>query len=371
VREVLRRPTVKKQRGGMMKKKILLWATSALFAMSLTACSSKQLSNEYITVQQYKGLEVPKVEQVEVTDANVESTIESILASSATTEVITDRVAVIGDTVNIDYVGSIDGVEFDGGSATGQSLLLGSGTYIGATEEYLGFEDQIVGHKTGEEFDITVQFPESYSSNEELQNQVAVFRITLNEISVSSTPELTDDWVAENSETSTTVEEYKEEIKKHLEANNQETVDSELQSSVMQILLDKIEVKEYPEDQVQEQCDSLTEYYASMASAYGMEYVDFLETVMGMTEEEFDSQVEQAAQVAVKRKLACELIAKKEKLEPSEEEYEELIAEYAEGSGYTDIDTFKELVGEDLLKSSILQQKVAEYLASVCVQVEE
>ncbi len=352
-----------------MKKKILALALSVLMAASLAGCS-KELSNEYITIKQYEGLEVAKVEQIEVTDESVESTINSTLSSKSTSEEITDRAAKEGDTVNIDYKGSVDGVEFEGGSAEGANLKLGSGSFIGANGDYKGFEEQIAGHKTGEKFDIKVQFPSDYK-NAEMSDKVAVFNITLNSISVVTVPELTDEWVKENSEESKTVEEYKKEIKKQLQENSKESTKNTLQNEVMEALLGQIEVKKYPEDQVDEQIQSINEYYSGMAEAYGMEFKDFAEQYMGLSEEDFKTQAKEAAQTAVQRSLACELIAKEKKLEPSDKEYEEQITKYAEGSGYETVDEFKEQVGEDVLKRTILQQKVAEYLADKCVQVEQ
>lgn len=352
-----------------MKKRILALALSVLMAASLAGCS-KGLSNEYISIKQYEGLEVAQVETAEVTDDMVESTVNSSLSAAATSEAITDRAAQDGDTVNIDYKGSVDGVEFEGGSQTGAELVLGSGSFIGATGDYKGFEEQIVGHKTGENFDITVQFPADYSKAD-MADKVAVFNITLNGISVSTTPELTDDWVKENSEESKTVEEYKKEVKKQLEDTNKQSIDSTLQNEVMEALLDQIEVKKFPDGAVDEQLKSIEEYYTAMAEAYGMEFKDFAEQYMQLTEDEFNKQAKSAAETAVKRRLACELIAKKKNLEPSDKEYEEQMKEYADGSGYEDVDAFKKEVGEDILKNTILQQNVAKYLAEKCVQVEQ
>ena len=357
----------KTTRGEGMKKRILALTMSVLMAASLAGCS-KQLSNEYITVKQYEGLEVPKAETTEVTDADVESMIQSNLNQAATTEEIKDRAAENGDTVNIDYKGSIDGVEFEGGAAEGADLELGSGSFIGATEDYKGFEEQIVGHKIGETFDITVQFPENYKNNPDMASKVAVFNIKLNKISVKKVPELTDEWVKSNSEKSKTVEEYKKEIKKTLEDSNKESVKSTLQNSVLEALVDQVDVKKLPEKDVNDQIDSIKNYYTQMAAMYGMEFEDFRDQMMQMTEDDFASESKKAAETAVTRKLACELIAKKKNLEPSDKEYEKQIKEYA---GDQDVDEFKEQVGEDVLKNTILQQKVAEYLAEKCVQVEQ
>ena len=138
------------------------------------------------------------------------------MEAAATEQDVTDRAAQSGDWVNIDYTGTMDGTAFDGGSATGYDLELGSGSFIGANGDYQGFEDQIVGHNTGEEFDITVQFPENYQSSD-LAGKPANFHIVLNKIYQKVTPELTDEWVVNNSESSKTVDEYKEEVKNSLQ----------------------------------------------------------------------------------------------------------------------------------------------------------
>ena len=194
-----------------MKKRVIAVLTAVLMTASLAGCGSGKLSNDYVTVNKYKGLEVTEVAKNEVSDDSVEQEIQSRLEAAATEQDVTDRSAQSGDWVNIDYTGTLDGVAFDGGTATGYDLELGSGSFIGASGDYQGFEDQIVGHNTGEEFDITVQFPENYQSSD-LAGKPANFHIVLNKIYQKVTPELTDEWVANNSESSKTVDEYKEEV---------------------------------------------------------------------------------------------------------------------------------------------------------------
>ena len=204
------RGSYRKWKGKKMKKKLIAVIAGVFLMGSLTGCSS-QLSNEYITIKQYKGLEVPQVEATELTDDQVTNYVNYFLQADATRTEVTDRAAQTGDTVNIDYVGKVDGVEFQGGSAQGTDLELGSGSFIGANGDYQGFEDQIVGHNKGEQFDITVQFPDTYM-NTEMAGKVAVFTITLNGIYTVDVPKLTDKWVKENSVEATTVKEYKKEI---------------------------------------------------------------------------------------------------------------------------------------------------------------
>ena len=147
-----------------MKKRVIAVLTAVLMTASLAGCGSGKLSNDYVTVNKYKGLEVTEVAKKEVSDDSVEQEVQSRLEAAATEQDVTDRAAQSGDWVNIDYSGSVDGTAFDGGTSTGYDLQLGSGTFLAATDDYKGFEEQIVGHKAGEEFDIQVQFPDPYQN---------------------------------------------------------------------------------------------------------------------------------------------------------------------------------------------------------------
>ena len=350
-----------------MKKNVIAAVLAAMTVLALAGCSS-ELSNEYVIVKQYKGLEVPKTEKDEVADEEIDQAIQANLQGTADTLPVTDRAAQTGDWVNIDYVGTVDGVAFDGGTAQAQDLLLGSGGYIGASGDYEGFEDQIVGHNVGEEFDITVQFPENYSPD--MAGKVADFHITLNEIYVEDIPELTDEWVLANSEGAETVDEYREEIRGQIEESVDRQTESEMTEAVWDALMENVEVKEYPEDAVQQQVDQVKEQYVQIAELYGTTLEDLIETQFMMTEEDFNELLKESAQEAAVFDEAVKLIAKKEKLDLSDEEYEEKIAEYAKEYG-VDADEYKEQVGEDRLKSTILREIVVEYLIDECVQVEQ
>lgn len=351
-----------------MKKKMIAMILAAAVAGTLAGCSN-ELSNEYVTVTQYKGLEVSQVEDAEVTDEQVEQVIQTNLESTAEKAAVTDRAAEMGDWVNIDFTGYMDGVAFDNGSAQAQDLQLGSGSYIGASGDYAGFEDQIAGHQTGEEFDITVQFPENYS--EEMAGKVADFHIVLNEIYTENVPELTDEWVQSNSEDSENVDQYREEVRKQLEEQAEASVQSQLRSLVQEALLENIEVEKYPEDVVNKQIEEMETYYTQMAAMYGVELADFIETYLQTTEDDFNARIKEAAQQTAALDQAVLLIAEKENLEPSDEEYEERVKEYAEQAGMTDVDAYKEQVGEDVLKNAIRIDVVTDYLVEECIQVEE
>ena len=342
-----------------MKKRVIAVLTAVLMTASLAGCGSGKLSNDYVTVNKYKGLEVTEVAKKEVSDDSVEQEVQSRLEAAATEQDVTDRAAQSGDWVNIDYTGT----------ATGYDLELGSGSFIGASGDYQGFEDQIVGHNTGEEFDITVQFPENYQSSD-LAGKPANFHIVLNKIYQKVTPELTDEWVANNSESSKTVDEYKEEVKNSLQEQQDDSGNSQLKQEVQTALLDQIEVNKYPDGAVDEQVKQANDYYTQIAQMYGVELSDFITTYLKMTEDQFNEKIEDSAKQAVQLEEAVKLIAKKEKLEPSDKEYKKGMQEYADKAG-ADLDTYKEQVGEDVLKDAILRDKVLDYLVDNCVQVEQ
>lgn len=348
-----------------MKRKIAAAVMAGVLAASLAGCSG-ELSNEYVTVKQYKDLEVPQILPEDVTDDEIETEIQIRLYMDEKREDITDRSAQEGDMVNIDFTGTIDGEEFSGGSAQGYELMLGSGYMIGATDDYKGFEEQIEGHNVGEEFDIRVQFPEEYSNNPDMAGVVADFHIVLNEVYVTEIPELTDEWVRENSEESETVDEYREEIR-------QVCVEQKLAEEMQDAFMAQIEVKKYPEGEVEEQISEGEAYYQQYAVTYGLDLDSFIENYMGMSVEDFDAQMEESAQNVVKMQEAIKLLADKKNLEPSDEEYQEAMTRYAvmAGASTADVDAYIESVGEELLKDVIRQDTIMGYLVEHCIQVEQ
>ncbi len=189
-----------------------------------------------------------------------------------------DRAAASGDTVNIDYAGTVDGVAFTGGTYSGYSLTLGSGTFID------GFEDQIVGHKPGETFDVTVTFPEGYNDSTDadgntvvLSNKEAVFSVTLNSITEEVLPELTDAWV-DASYGSTddvhTVEELRALYQKILYEDN-------LHTALMNYLMDHSTFKSIPQEVSDYQVTQCLNYYYTMANYYGYDLDSFVQSLMG------------------------------------------------------------------------------------------
>lgn len=233
---------------------------------------------DYVTLpEDYASIPLKKAD-IEPTEEDVQSQIDSLLSQNTTTQQITDRAAADGDTVNIDYVGTVDGVAFTGGTYSGYSLTLGSGSFID------GFEDQIVGHKPGETFEVNVTFPDGYSDSTDaegnavvLSNKKAVFSVTLNYISEEILPELTDAWVEENFSSTDgvhTVEDLRAEYQKMLYQNN-------LNTAVMDYLLANSTFKDLPKEVTDYQVNQCLNYYYTMANYYGYDLDSFVQTAAG------------------------------------------------------------------------------------------
>ena len=348
-----------------MKKKLIAAVTGiCMIAGALSGCSSDTAENDYVSVSGYKGIEIDKVDvDTDISDEDVENEINSVLEENATDKEVTGRAAQLGDTADINYVGKVDGQEFDGGSADNYPLELGSGSFIE------GFEDSIVGHNVGETFDWNGKFPDDYQ-NTDLAGKDVVFTITVNALTEPELPELTDDFVKTVSEESETVEEYREEVRKNLEETAQENYDSELNSAVWEAVLEKAEVKGYPDGEVDRIYNTYLEQYQEMASYYNMEYDEFIQLYTEMTVDEFEEEAKEAAKDNIKQSQVAEVIAEKEGLTLTDEEYEKEFEKLAEDYGYEDVDDLKEVAGEETLKQLVLQPIVQEWLAENCVQKE-
>lgn len=339
-------------------------AAAMVVTMGLTGCqASKGLETEEIKITQYNGVEVSEVEKAaEVTDEEIESAINDTLTANATITEVKDREVKSGDTVNIDFVGKMDGEKFDGGSGEGYDLKIGSDTFID------GFEDSVIGHEIGDKYDWNGTFPEDYT--EELAGKDVTFTITVNSISVQEVPELTDEFVQKVSEESKTVDEYREEVKKNLEETAQSEYENNLINEIWTVVLENTEVLKYPEDEVEEMKNNVIEYYKSYAEAYGTEYETLIEEQMGQTVEEFETQIEEYAKASISQEMAIEAIADKEKIKMDDATYEKELEEIAAAQGM-DVETLKSSYEEDQLKSAALGNLVNDFLIKNCIQVTE
>ena len=294
---------------------------------------------KYVTIADYKGITLDNSVQ-EVTDEAVENRVAENLKSSA--EAVTDENATIqnGDTATINFVGTKDGEAFEGGTGNNYDLVIGSGSMIP------GFEEGIVGMKKGETKDVPVTFPENYR-NTELAGQDAVFQITVQ--SFKRPPELTDDWVAANTDYKT-VDEYKTNIRTQLEQEAQEQADNSLRSTAWSTVYTNSEVVEYPEKDVEEASKTFRNQAEAYAKQGNMELEDFVAS-QGVSMDDFEAQCQQYAQAKVKQDLIIQGIMDAEGMTLEDEEslaiQNQLVEQYASGDLAALIDTYGQVAVDE------------------------
>ena len=230
---------------------------------------------DYVTLLDYSHMELS--DEIIPSDEAVQSQIDKTLSSYTKTNQITDEDRLIedGDTVNIDYVGSVDGVEFEGGSTDGK----GATVTIGVTNFIDGFLDQLIGHAPGENFDINVTFPDPYTKNTDLSGKDAVFNITINYIEEKITPEFDDDFIAENLPDYESAEAYRQSVYDNLYKQN-------MYNALFQYVVENSEIKDVPEEVVDTVYNERYQYYTSIASMYGVGIDAFL-SANGLDEDSF------------------------------------------------------------------------------------
>lgn len=329
-----------------MKKRLLTMLTGVVTAVMLVGCGGK-ISNDIITINKYKGLEIEEVAAIKVTEEDIEESILSTLYTYKDTIGITEGTVKDGDTVILDFLGKVDDVAFEGGEGVDYMLEIGSNTFIP------GFEDALIGHDVGETFDIDVTFPENYTSAE-LAGKDAVFTITLDCIM----PELTDDIVKMISTTETTVEELRNREKANIESSNEETAKNEMIQDMWIELIANCVVDEFPEADMTAMMEQIEGTYSSYAEIYGMETEDYVQKAYGVT-------MKQMAEDLLKQQYAIDLIAEKEEIELTVADYEKHLKEYAEQWGY-DAETMEELVGHEALEKMFIQDRVGTFLYENC-----
>ena len=303
-----------------------------------------------VTLGQYKGLTVKKAEYP-VTDKDVEEDIERSLKAKSRLVDITDRAAKNGDTVNIDYSGSVDGVKFNGGTAEKQELTLGSKSFIP------GFEEQVEGMKIGEEKDLKVKFPDDYHA-EDLKGKDAVFAVKLNSIKFREIPELNDDFVKDTTKFET-VAEYRADVKKRLTDSAERRADNENKNNMIDAIVANASV-DIPDCMIESELDyMLQDFEYRLGYMYGGMKLDDYFKYTGSSREDFRKDRKSEAEKAVKTRLVMETIIKTEKVEPTEQEIDKRIAEIAEQQGKT-LEEYKPSVSEHQLthiKSDVTVEK--------------
>ncbi|MBE6046203.1 MAG: trigger factor [Clostridiales bacterium] len=344
-----------------MKKIICL--SIIISMLLLTACGSDvnlyeglDLS-DYLKVGEYKGVKAEKVE-VKVEKSEIgDAIVEALKAATKEVELSKGDEVKTGDTVNIDYVGKVDGKKFEGGSAKGQELSLGSGTYID------GFEEGLVGHKVGEKnIELALAFPPNYSA-EELQGKDVVFTVKINSATRDEQPEYNDAFVKTLGDYKNT-EEYEKAVEEQIYKKKKEEAEQNQKTEIWSQVLADTKVKQYPEDVVTHYIESFDKQIDYYADKQGIDRQDFIAKYYGVsTEKELKKQLKDYAQTLVKQEMLIEYIAEKEGISYTEEEAEKLQTDI-ETQGYTDetveIETGRTM--EQYVHIELLYEKVLNYL---------
>lgn len=308
-----------------------------------------------VEVKDYKGIEVEKVVNP-VTDEDINKQLDALREKNVTVETVDDRAAENGDDVVIDFEGFKDDVAFEGGKAEDFTLSLGSGQFIP------GFEDQIVGHNAGEEFDINVTFPEEYQVKE-LAGATAVFKIKLKSISKKVMPELDDDMVKDSTEFDT-VDEYKADVKKKLEEANEKHADSEVEAKIFDKVIENM-TAEIPQvmfdNRVNEMISELEQRLAPQGISLDL-YMQYTGQTMDTVKKAYAEQAEKQ----VKLRLALEKIAKLENIEVTEDELKAEFDKLAEAYKL-DVDQIKQFIHDDDLKKDIAVGKAVDLIKDAAV----
>lgn len=314
--------------------------------------------DECVKLGEYKGLEIT-LGSYEIKDEDVKNNIESTLASYPN-YVDTDKTTVEeGDIANIDYEGLKDGVAFEGGTAQGANLEIGSNSFID------GFEDGLIGKKVGEDVELNLTFPEDYQ-NTELAGQAVVFKVKINKIvkeEYMTYDTVTDEFVANNfiNDGYQTVDDLKNGVRENLENNNKANMETDTQNAVFEKLHETCTVT-LPDglldQRIQEYMDQFTD---NLKTNYNMELSDYLSSV-NTTEDEFNQQVRQYIEDSLTNQLILEAIAKKENIEVDEEGYTKYKQDIITDFSYESEDALMEQYGEDYVKNAYISDKAMDFV---------
>ena len=305
-----------------------------------------------LEVDGYKGIEVTKP-STEVTEELIDKEIESVRDRNSRMVTVEDRPAEMGDTTVIDFEGFVDGVAFEGGKAEKFSLSLGSGNFIP------GFEEQVVGHSTGEEFTITVTFPEDYQA-EELKGKEAEFKIVLHEIKTKELPEVDDEFVKDVSEKET-VAEYREELRETIAKRLADEAEKDIDNQISEKLVELAQ-SDIPEAMYERQVDEMIRDFEARLRSQGLNVGlnDYLQ-YMGMDMDSLRNVYRADAEKIVKRKLVLEAIAKKENIEVTDEDVEKEYADIAE-SYKIEVEQVKAAIPAETIKGDLTVRKALEFV---------
>ena len=307
-----------------------------------------------VTLGEYKGVEVPKAE-IEVTEEEIEASLKREQEKNSRTITVEDRAAEEGDIVTIDFEGFVDGDAFEGGKGEDYPLTLGSHTFIP------GFEEQLVGAKTGDHVEVNVTFPEEYQAKE-LAGKAAVFQCDVKKIEAKELPELNDDFAKDVSEFDTLAE-YKEDVKKNLTESKEKEALRAKEDAAIEKIIENAEM-EIPEAMIDTQCRQMMDDFGRRMQSQGLSVEQYFQFT-GQTAEKMMEDMKPQALKRIQTRLVLEKIVEVENIQPTEEEVNEEISKMA-AMYKMEADKLKELVGEremEQMKKDMAVQKAVTFVA--------
>ena len=308
-----------------------------------------------VKLGEYKGIK-GKMLDTDATDEDVETELKNMQERNSRLVTVEDRESAMGDTCDINFEGFVDDVAFDGGKGENYPLELGSNSFIP------GFEEQVAGHKAGEEFDVNVTFPEQYEPS--LAGKDAVFKCKINEIKAKELPELDDEFAKDVSEFDT-LDELKDDLKKQIAERKEANAKTDFENQIIEQICENMEV-EIPECMFTQKCDEMVQDYAYRLQMQGLDLNTYLQ-YLGQTMDQFKEQFMEGAKQQVKTKLALDAIVKAENIEASEEEIEAEVNKLAEQYNM-EADKIKAAVPAEQLSADITTRKAVDFIVDNAVK---
>lgn len=350
----------------MKKHKTVAVVVAGVMLLGMTGCGNDKAKaySKYVELGEYKGIEYTK-EVEEITDDDVQMRLDYFVQGLAENEEITDRAVEEGDIVNIDFVGTKDGEEFDNGSGEGFDLTIGSGSFID------GFESGLVGHNIGEKVSLDLTFPEDYDS-EDLAGADVNFMVTINSISVKTVPELTDALVSENTDYDT-IDAYRDSIREEMEQSNEDSAEQQAQSDIFNKVVENSKINGYDEDEVKKLVDDEFESFKQTAATYenyGYSYEDVLAANGYSTEDELKEGITEYVKNYLNQKMVLYCIAAQEGIKVSSDETDKLVQEYMDLYQIETKEEVYDYLGDDYFEIRVLSEKVMEFLKENAILVD-
>ncbi len=314
-----------------------------------------------VKLGEYKGMEVP-AQDTTVTDADVDDALETKRQQQAELVLKEDKPAEKGDTVVIDYKGSVDGEEFDGGSAENYSLELGSGSFIP------GFEDQLIGHNADEDVDVNVTFPEDYHAKN-LAGKDALFKVKIHEIKEKQLPELDDDFAKDVDEDVDTLAELKEKTKKQLQEEKDNQAKAAIEDAAINKAVANAEIQDIPQAMLDDDTNRQMQQYLAGMQQQGISPQMYFQ-ITGTKEEDLKKQFANDAAQRVKTNLVLEAIVDDANLDATDEEIAKEISDLAKQYGMEE-DAVKKALSKDMLMHDIKIRKAVDLVADSAKQVKD